>query len=281
MHSLVRLRAPLTLELPRLRFLIMVACCLLFSAAAGQADPVHVRQAEGATHGFLVVHDLSGKIVAGGEAIETVSGRKTLSRVTFRFRDGSVDDETTVFTQNGAFHLVSDHHVQRGPSFPHPMDVFIDAASGMVTVHSVDKDGQPKVTTEHVDLPADLSNGLDLLLVKNLRPGDTPAKLPLIAATPKPRLINLVITATGEDPFSINGLRRQAIHYVGKIELGGVMGVVAPLVGKQPEDFDIWVLGGKVPAILRVRGQMWTDGPVLDIELASPVWPPAQQSAGR
>jgi len=36
---------------------------------------------------------------------------------------GSVDDETATFSQEHDFRLIiSDHHIQKGPSFPHPME---------------------------------------------------------------------------------------------------------------------------------------------------------------
>jgi len=44
-------------------------------------------------------------------------------RTIFTFKDGSVDDETTVFSQRHTFRLISYHHIQKGPSFPHPMDL--------------------------------------------------------------------------------------------------------------------------------------------------------------
>ena len=65
-------------------------------------------------------------------------GDFTLNGVVFHFRDGSLDDETTVFSQRGTFRLISDHHIQRGPSFPKPIDVFIDAVTGKVTSHAED-----------------------------------------------------------------------------------------------------------------------------------------------
>ena len=36
---------------------------------------------------------------------------------------GSVDDETATFSQEHDFRLIiSDHHIQKGPSFPHPTE---------------------------------------------------------------------------------------------------------------------------------------------------------------
>jgi hypothetical protein len=59
-----------------------------------------------------------------------VHGDRVTSRLIFRFRDGSIDDDVTVFTQRRVFRLVSDHHIQRGPSFPKPLDFLIEMPSG-------------------------------------------------------------------------------------------------------------------------------------------------------
>ena len=58
-----------------------------------------------------------------------------------------------------------------------------------------------------------------------------------------------------------------------KVELGGVAGVVAPVVGKQPPDSHIWILGGEAPALLKSEAPLYAEGPLWRIELASPTWP--------
>ena len=70
-----------------------------------------------------------------------------MSRLVFRFKDGSIDDESVVFSQQHDFRLITDHHVQKGPSFPNPTDVSINASTGQVTVRYTDK-GKEKVETE-------------------------------------------------------------------------------------------------------------------------------------
>ena len=63
-----------------------------------------------------------------------------------------------------------------------------------------------------------------------------------------------------------------------KFELGGVAGLVAPLIGKQPPEIQIWILGGEVPAFVREEGPRYYGGPILSIQLAAPVWPKASRS---
>jgi hypothetical protein len=95
----------------------------------------------------------------------------------------------------------------------------------------------------------------------------------MVAPTSKPRLVHIVIAADGEDRVTIGGRRRQATNYRIKIELGGLAGVVAPVIGKQPSDIHFWVLSGDAPAFLREEGQLYEGGPIWRIDLVSPVFP--------
>lgn len=248
--------------------LVIVA---LLQPGALLSDPVAVRHLEGTLRGFLVLRTLEGKVIAVGDLTQVIQGDRVTSKLSFRFRDGSIDDETTVFSQRGRFRLLSNHHVQKGPSFPDPMTLSIDASKSKVTIRSVE-DGKNKVETEQIDLPPDLSNGLILTLLKNIRTEVAETKVSYVAATPKPRLVKLAITRTGEEPFSVAGARHNATRFAIKVELGGVTGVVAPLVGKQPKDIHVWVLGGKAPAFVRMEGQFYQGGPIWRMELTSPVW---------
>src|SRR5262249_55474885 len=149
------------------------------------------------------------------------------------------------------------HHVQRGPSFPHSLDMLIDATTGQVT--SREKDG--KTIQDHLDLDPDIANGLPLVLLLNLDPSGPPMRLSMIAPIAKPRLIHVLISGEGEDPLTIAGVRHKATNFRIKIELGGVTGLVAPIVGKQPSDIHVWVLGGEAPAFVKEEGQFYEGGP--------------------
>jgi hypothetical protein len=95
----------------------------------------------------------------------------------------------------------------------------------------------------------------------------------MVAYTPKPRLVKLALSVAGDERFATNGVARKATHYVVKIEIGGLTGLIAPLVGKQPPDSHVWVLGGEAPAFVKSEAPMFLGGPVWRIELVSPVWP--------
>jgi hypothetical protein len=51
-----------------------------------------------------------------------------------------------------------------------------------------------------------------------------------------------------------------------KVDLGGVTGVVAPLIGKQPKDTLVWIVGGRAPVFVRMEGQLYEGGPGWTIE---------------
>jgi hypothetical protein len=242
------------------------------------ADPVAVRYREGVVHGFLTLRSPEGAIIAGGDLTQMAQGDRVTSRLVFHFKDGSLQDETAVFSQRGRFQLVSDHLVQKGRAFERPLDMKIDRQSGRVTVRYLDEDGQEKVETEQLDLPLDLANGLIITMLKNVRHAELPATFSFVAATPKPRLVKLKVTAAGADPFSVVGSARRATHYVLKVELGGITGLIAPLLGKDPPDSHVWILEGEAPAFVRSEANLFMGGPVVRTDLTSPAWPDQRRS---
>lgn len=253
---------------------LFCACLLLFGPLAAHADPVPVRYLQGASHGFLLLRDSNGKVIAVGDSLADVHGDRVTSRLVFHFRDGSLDDDTTVYTQRGVFRLLTDHHVQRGPSFPKPMDMSIDVASGTVIIREPGKDGQEKVKNEHVDLPPDLANGLWLTLIENIRPSTEQTTVPLVVALNGARVVHIVIKPADIETFTVGGTKRKTQRFEVKVDLGGITGVVAPLVGKQPKDHQFWILEGTAaPGFVRGEGQFYEDGPVWRVDQTSPRMP--------
>jgi hypothetical protein len=131
----------------------------------------------------------------------------------------------------------------------------------MVTV-CYTEDGKEKLASERLDLPPDVANGLILTLLKNVPRKTQQLTVSMVAATPKPRLVKLAIAPAGEESFSIGGSTHQATRYVLKVEIGGVAGVVAPLVGKQPPDVHVWIQGGTAPGFVKMQGPLYSGGPM-------------------
>ena len=243
--------------------------------AAAQATPILVRHIVGTMHGFLDLRSEDGKVVATGDLVQVPSGANISAELTFHFTDGSIDDETTVFSQRHTFQLITYHHIQKGPTFPHPIDLMIDARTQQVTVHSTGKDGKDEVKTRHMYLPPDLGNGLVSDIIENIRPGTVETRIPILVAAPDPRIVTLVISPRGEEPYSLAGSSRKGMHYEIKVEIGGVAGIVAPMIGKQPPNIPVWITGGPAPTFLKEQGPIYPDGPILTMELVSPTWPDA------
>ncbi len=84
--------------------------------------------------------------------------------------------------------------------------------------------------------------------------------------------MKLAITREGEEQFRVGGRPYKAIKYDVKVNLGGLAGVVAPMIGKQPADTHVWVSESTVPVVLRVEGALYNEGPIWNILLASPSW---------
>jgi hypothetical protein len=259
---------------PRLVFLRRSVFVLLFVLPQSilNADQIRVRYAEGVIRGFLAVNGEHGEHIGDGDLQQVAEGDRVTSHLIIRFKDGSIFDDKTVFFQRRVFRLLTDHVIEKGPSFKQPMETFINTSTGQVTVRYSDDSGKPKEITQHMRIPADVANGaLIYTVIKDIQPGAGPTTLSYVAATPKPRLVKLVITQQGEDTFITGASRRRAIHYVMHIDIGGVAGVVAPLVGKKPPDADLWVIPGDPPAFVGFQGPLSGGGPIWRMNIESPV----------
>jgi hypothetical protein len=248
----------------------LVAMALLGSSCGVQGQSLKLRYKTASEHGFLILLDAAGAIIASGELTQVHTRHRIRLHVVFHFRDGSIDDETTFYSQGDTIRLITDRHIQRGKSFPHPCDVMIDVGKQQVTVRDLSKTAD-EAKPEHMDLPPDLSNGVLFTLIQNMQPDD-PIEVPYVALSPKPRMVKLAIAKGGENPFTVGGRSYKAVIYDVKVHIGGVAGIVAPMIGKQPPDLQVWVSESKVPAIIRMDAALYTDGPIWSVRLASPAW---------
>jgi hypothetical protein len=251
---------------------VALATALTLHGFVAAAAPVAVRKAEGRVQTSLTLSTRDGTKLANGELIQTPGGDQVTTRLTFHFNDGSLHDETTVYTQREHFRLVSDHIVQKGPAFKRPfLESTIETASGRVKVRYTDG-GKEKAIDERMELPADLANGLIPTLLKNLSPKVATATVSMLAITPKPRLVELDLAPTGEESFTTAGTTRKAVHYLVKVEIPGVTGVLANLFDKTPPDSHVWILGGDAPAFVKSESPLYVGGALWRIDVVGPVW---------
>jgi hypothetical protein len=255
---------------------LSIAAMLL--SVTAHADVVPVKHLEGRIHGFLVLRDVEDRVLASGTLNQSSSGNRVTTQLQFQFKDGSRYQETAVFSQSRVFRLLTYHLVQKGPAFKRPTDMTVNTSSGKVAIRYTDDDGKEKSIDEKMKLPPDLANGLVPTLLADLDPKAPKSTLSMLVSTPKPRLVKLEISPAGEFPFSYAGATAKASRYVVKVEIGGISGVIAPIVGKQPPDTYMWMIGGNPPGFLKSEGALVEGGPIWKIELASPVWPKGEPS---
>lgn len=232
------------------------------------AAPVEVRFLEGVTRGFLVLRSTAGQIVAHGELLQTARPDRVDSRMTFRFKDGSLYDEKVVFSQQHVFTLLSYRLVQRGPSFPESMDVSLDRKQGRYQVKSVEK-GREKDSSGTIELPPDVYNGMTSMLLKNLARGSSES-VHYVAFTPTPRLIKLDLVPVGEQKLRIGEEEGQATRFAIRPKLGVAMGAIAALLGKTPANYECVIWTKDLPAFVRCDGPLRLKGPVYRIEQTNP-----------
>jgi hypothetical protein len=237
------------------------------------AAPVPVRFVEGSLHGFLVLGTLEGVPIASGDLLQVGRDGEIKSRLLFHFKDGSVFDETVVFTQRNVFTLQSYHLVQRGPAFPEDTEIALERAPRKYRVITRNrKEGREKVRDGTLDLPLDTYNGMVLTVVKNLS-GGAGETVHMVAFTPAPKLIKLELLRAGEHKILVGGSEKTATRYVLKPILGIWLKLIASLLGRMPPDNHAWIATADVPAFVKFEGPLYMNGPVWRIELTSPRWP--------
>jgi hypothetical protein len=213
---------------------------------------------------------MAGKRLADGEVTQKAVGKQLALRVELQFLDGSRHVDSATYETAGHMRLVEETLVQKGPQFPIQIETSVNARQGLVRVSYKDENGKSGSIEEKMDIPPDTGNGMLLTLVKHLDPAAKEAAISWVAATPKPRLVKLVIAREGREVLRHGVIKAEIIHYVVKTEIGGLSGLVAPLIGKQPPDLHVWMLGGDSPGFVKYEGPLYSGGPVWRIEMAAP-----------
>jgi hypothetical protein len=243
-----------------------------WGSSGAHADSIPVNEKQGAMYGLLEVKSADGKIIAIADDVTSVRGNRIHSRLTFHFRDGSIDDEVTDFTEGSIFRLISDHHIQKGPAFREPLDLSINVPDKLVTWREV-KNGREEVHTQHMEVPSDLANGMTSLIVENFPKNAPELKVSYLVVASKPRVVTLSTRPEGEEIFYVGGVARHAKRYRTHVEIGGLTGLIAPLIGRQPADIQMWVTAGEVATFLKMEGPLYEKGPTWTTELSAPGWP--------
>jgi hypothetical protein len=242
--------------------LLLLLALLISSAVPVSAEPIAVRFPEGVARGFPVLRSTSGEVLAHGDLTQLARGDTVTARLVFRFLDGSIHDETVVFDQREVFTLLSYRLLQRGPSFPEALDAALDRETGRYVVrHRTDEDSPEEVVSGRFTLPADAANGLLTILMKNLPAGKS-ATVQLVAFTPQPRLVAMLLAPVGDDTVSVAGAAVRATRYQIKPQLG----LLASMLITDLPDVRCWLAAGEAPGFLKFEGPLYFMGPVWRIE---------------
>jgi hypothetical protein len=241
----------------------VVATLVLFLGSCPVvAEPVAVRYTEGVMRGFPVLRSQSGEKLARGELVQVAQGDVVDSRLTFHFKDGSIYDEHVVFLQKNVFTLLRYHIVQRGPSFPESIDARMDRASGHYHVRYKGDEDSPEETLDgSVTMPADVYNGLLSTLMKNMT-ADSSATVQIIAFTPKPQLVKMLLKPAAEDVVQVNDAAIATTRFLVEPQLG----LFATLLVGEIPNLKCWIVGGPAPAFLRFEGPLYFMGPIWRID---------------
>jgi hypothetical protein len=243
--------------------LLAIALC----RPAAHAERITVKHVQLPMHRFMVARSEAGQIIANVEFSQAVQSDQVTMHVSYRFVDGSIDDEETTYTQQGTFRLVRNHHIQKGPFFAKPVDFTVEAATGIVTSRTIEKNGKMHVESKHINLPDDLANGFVGTLLLNVPHNTAPFRVGMLAPVGGGRLIRLLISPEEEQTVQLSGQSLKATVFRVHPELGGIVSVIARLLGIQPKDMMAWVLEGEEPAVAVVVGQLGGSGPVVSADL--------------
>src|SRR5882724_6847902 len=246
-----------------MKALAIITFVLTFGASAPVfAEPIGVKFTEGVSHAFPVLRSVGGEKLAQGEMTQIPHGDRVENRLTFRFRDGSLYDERVVFSQKDTFTLMSYQIVQKGPPFPESIVAKVDRETGRYEVrYKGDEEVTEEILKGKIELPGDVYNGLLGMMMKNM-PAGTSTTVQIIAVTPKPRLVKMLLTPAGNDTVMMGETAVPATRFLIKPQLG----LFASLLVTDLPDVKIWILGGEAPAFLKFEGPLFFMGPIWRID---------------
>jgi len=243
----------------------------MITPGRADADPVAVRFIEGVTRGFLTVSGVDGKSLGQGDIAQIAHPGYVESRMVLRLHDGSLHDETVTFTQNKVFKLGRLKLIQKGPSFPEPSEISLDAASGEYLVKAFPGDrSREKIHQGKLEVPPDTYNGMIVTVLRNL-PRGAGASVHYIAFTPKPYVIELDLRPQGAQKVRVGEESRGVTRYDLVARMGFLLRLGASILGKTPGPQQCWILADPVPAFVGCEAALASvGGPHWRIGLASP-----------
>ena len=243
----------------RSRSIAFVALALtLLCASLARSTPIAVQYQEGLVRAFPVLRTLDNETLAQGDFAQVIRSDQVTSRLVLRFKDGSLYDETVIFSQRDRFVLQTYRIVQRGPSFPETLEASMDRQTGRYEVrYRADEESAEEHLAGTLTIPDDAYNGMLTLIVKNLRPGASET-VSIVAFTPKPRVVQLQLLPLATE----RGPAGEVVRY----HIRPKLGLFASMLVTDVPDTRVWILQGEAPAFLRAEGPLYFMGPIWRVE---------------
>ena len=169
-------------------------------------------------------------------------------------------DERTTYSQRGVFRLEAYHLTQSGPSFP-GADVAFDRKSWPLPGEDAREGRRARGDGERrVRDAAGSRQRPDAPLAQEHAARGTGHR-PAGGVHAEAALSRMELHQEGEDRIVFAGDPKQAARHLVDLEIGGVTGVVASVIGKNPPDLRYWLALGDIPAFVRFQGAMFLERP--------------------
>ena len=197
--------------------------------------------------------------LAQGDFAQVRAGDQVTARLVFRFKDGSLYDETVVFSQRDRFTLLSYRIVQRGPSFPEtarsldgPADRAVREVRYRADEESAEEhlSGNARHSRRRLQRDA-LADRQEPAARRRARPS---------RSSPSRR------SPCRDAPALAAGHGRVPAGEVVRYHVRPKLGLFASLLVTDVPDTRVWILLGEAPAFLKAEGPLYFMGPIWRVE---------------
>jgi hypothetical protein len=246
------------------RFFACSSLALILIVATSAARAVEPNELEGATHGYPGLYDSNGQKLANGEFQQWVENGRLHVTITYRFPDGKVWEEKSVFRQQPEM-LQEKWSWRESKEGKTEREFNLDFVDGTAMTHlngkdvSVKIDIEPGRTFAGFGFTIALSNLYDRLLK-----GET-IELKAIGFTPKPRVVAVNVFQAGLDRIEMGGRVFRGNHFMIRPDLP----FMAKLFIRAPDNH-IWLTNPKPATFLRWEGPIvMPSDPIIRVDLIS------------
>ena len=233
-------------------------------AAMSVSRAVQPNALEGATHGYPGLYDIAGEKLANGEFRQRVENGRLYVTITYRFPDGKVWEEKSVFRQQPEM-LQEKWSWRESTEGKTEREFNLDFVDGTATTHLNGNDSSDKIDIEPgrtfagFGFTIALSNLHDRLLK-----GET-IELKAIGFTPKPRVVTVNVFQAGLDRIEMGGRAFRGNHFVIRPNLP----VIAKWFIRAPDNH-IWLTNPNPATFLRWEGPIvMPSDPIIRVDLIS------------